>query len=127
MPLRMTRKAARWGRTAGTRDDEARHDGRNERGRSRRPTRRTHAGPGIRQRGADAAPLFERARCLRPDADLIRMTPMLAAARCSCSSLVAATKIKKVERTQAARPARCSGTSLTPREGTKSRNLPEER
>jgi hypothetical protein len=44
---------------------------------------------------ADTARLFERPRCLRPGADLIRMTPMLAAARYSCSSLVAATEITK--------------------------------
>jgi hypothetical protein len=57
---------------------------------------------------ADDAPLFERARCSRHDADLIRMPRMLAATRCTCASLVAATEIKKVERARAPRPASCS-------------------
>jgi hypothetical protein len=60
----------------------------------------------------------------RPDADLIQMTPMVAAAQCSCSSLVAATEIKTVERAQAPRPARHPQCSQTPRHRTKSLNLP---
>ena len=42
-------------------------------------------GQALRQRGGDAAPLVERARCGRPDADVIRMTSMAVAARCSRS------------------------------------------
>jgi hypothetical protein len=48
---------------------------------------------------ADArAPLFESSGCYELDADMTRMTPMIAAAGCSCSS--ATTEIQTAEHSQ---------------------------
>jgi hypothetical protein len=64
-----------------------------------------HAAPLVERRlgqmfaecGCDAAPLFERASCLAPDTDLIRMTPTVAAARCMRSSIAASPEIEMFE------------------------------
>jgi hypothetical protein len=66
-------------------------------------------------------------RCFCPDADLMRMTPMPSAARCSCSSLVAARAIKTVERAQTLRPAQRPRSSQTPRHRTKASTRPDEK
>ena len=55
------------------------------------------------------APLFERARSLETDTDVIQMTPMRAAARCSCSSL-----LRMIKSSFFARPSNASNEPRPP-------------